>query len=103
NLGGPAEVAWGSFKRGRTLDRGEAIVDAVLAERLDLRPGDALAVPGRTLQIAGIARGIRARYAYIFITREDAALLLGLPERYNYALVETAPAAAAAQVAAAIN
>ena len=98
-LGGPQTVVAGTAD----LQPGEAIIDEAVARSQDLSLGDEVEIMGQDFTIAGLTRGLTNIVNSIsFIHLQDFQALRG-GEAVSYALLDVAPDADPAQVAAAIN
>lgn len=82
-----------SAVEGRRVPRaGEVVVDQVFAQNSDISVGDELELRGRTLRVAGIARGGNAVIAqFAWTTLDDMRVLLGAQGVVNYFIVRGNP------------
>jgi putative ABC transport system permease protein len=74
---------------GRRPQRGEILLDRVLAERLRVSPGETVRVLGATFRVSGEVSGLALiTNSFAFARRQDVARLLKGPDVVNYVLVQ---------------
>lgn len=90
---------------GRTVQQNdEILLDTWLAQRAGIALGDEILLLGRTLRVVGLTRETTSWMSpFIFTSLDTAAAALGLSEGVSYHLLQLAPGADAALVAAAIE
>ncbi|WP_252612012.1 ABC transporter permease [Pseudarthrobacter raffinosi] len=100
NVGAPARVVEGKA----VPDKGEIIIDRVVARSENIRVGDIIPVAGRTLKVAGYSEGgYILSFSFAFATKEDAEGILQLPGATNFFHVTVKDGTAAGEVASRIE
>lgn len=83
-VGGPARVVEGKG----VPDKGEIIIDRVVARSENIRIGDTIPIAGRMLKVTGYSEGgYILSFSFAFATKEDAESILQLPGATNFFLV----------------
>lgn len=100
DVGAPARVV-----QGKTIpQRGELIIDRVVAQSEDIAIGDIVSVGGQELEVVGYSEGgYLLTFSFAFITTSDAEAIRQLPGMTSYFLVSLRADANRAQVLAAIE
>jgi putative ABC transport system permease protein len=83
--------------------RGSIAIDRMLATHAGVGVGDSIVVLGRPLVVASIHSGGNSIFQTAFLNAADARALFGLEHYTNFLLVDLAPGAAIATVAAALE
>lgn len=85
-IAGPQNMVRGTDK----IEKGEIVVDRVLAESKGVEMGDMIEIFSKTFRIVGIADGANMfLFQFSFIRQEDAIELLGSGDFANFYLVKT--------------
>jgi putative ABC transport system permease protein len=99
-IGGP----WNIFAGERTVEKGQIIMDRVLAESEGLGLGDEVEISGITLTIVGLSKETSAvATQYIFVAKEVVQEYLKLSTIYNCLLVSCREASDLERIIAEIN
>jgi putative ABC transport system permease protein len=98
-LGGPGDVIAGTA----VIDKDEVIIDDAIARSQDLALGDDVEIMGHTFTIVGLTHGLTNIVNSVSFIRLQDFQRLRPGEAISYALLDVAPEASPAQVAAAIN
>lgn len=99
NIGGP----WSMVKGKKKVNKGEVIIDEVIARKHGLKLGNILTILGKKLEIVGTTEGTFSMVSSIFFINPDDFAQKVPPNTISFLLVQTEKSADVTQVTERIN